>query len=340
MLRRTFLRHTLVGSAVWPLVSAHAKDIGEIIDFHTHFLGPGVKGSLPPDAKVPEPIRQVFDNITDDAKLKASLVAQEIDRRILSSPLETAALEKDETRNQAAKRLNNALAETTHSSSGKLLGLATVDTFGGEVAAQELERAVKELGFVGLFVESAYQDRIISHPSALPVLATASQLKLPVFLHPVQNPTHLDRFGLTSFFQTNLSRATINSIAVASLLESGILDQLPSIQICTSSFAISALLFAEMKMTRPDAQDLLRRHFYVDTAGINPTLMRATIDVLGVDRVVVGTDWPIFRPKSIRARLTQAFVELNLSPDDQQLIASGNARRLLSLGQAGSTPAS
>ena len=331
MQRRAFLQQVLTAPALLHLSSAYAESFGEIIDFHTHFLGPGVKGSLPPDAQVPEPIRQVFDNISDRKKLLASLSSQGIDRRILNSPLETAGLRQGETRLQAARRLNDALAMVTQDSNGRLLALATVDTFGGDASAAELKRAVDDLGCVGLFAESAHGDRIIAHPSAQPVLAMAARLRVPVFLHPVQNPTHLERYGLNSFYQTNLSRATINSIAVASLLESTFLDEHPSLQLCTTTFAISALLFAQMKMTRPDAQALMRRHLYVDTAGISPTLMRATIDVLGVERVVVGTDWPIFRPTSIRARLTQAFKELNLSLHDQQLIASGNARRLLKL---------
>ena len=110
MQRRTFLQQALSASALLHLSSAHAEGFGEIIDFHTHFLGPGVKGSLPPNAQVPEPIRQVFDNISDRKILLASLSSQGIDRRILNSPLETAGLRQGETRLQAARRFGGGYA--------------------------------------------------------------------------------------------------------------------------------------------------------------------------------------------------------------------------------------
>ena len=50
----------------------------------------------------------------------------------------------------------------TQDSNGRLLALATVDTFGGNAAAAELKRAVDDLGCVGLFAESAHGDRIIA----------------------------------------------------------------------------------------------------------------------------------------------------------------------------------
>ena len=44
---------------------------------------------------------------------------------------------------------------------------------------------------------------------------------------------------------------------------------------------------------------LTRRHVYIDTMGLNPVTMRAAIDMLGADHVLMGTDWPIVEEKSV-----------------------------------------
>ncbi len=65
--------------------------------------------------------------------------------------------------------------------------------------------------------------------------------------------------------------------------------------------------------------------------GLNPPTVRYLVDFLGADRVLVGTDWPIWAPVS-RPVLTKVFAEAGITPDQQQLIAEGNANRLLGRG--------
>ena len=48
---------------------------------------------------------------------------------------------------------------------------------------------------------------------------------------------------------------------------------------------------------------------------------------------MVGSDWPIWAPVS-RTKLAKALAEVRLSAEEQSLIASGNASRLLNLRPA------
>ncbi|MEM6534143.1 MAG: amidohydrolase family protein, partial [Pseudomonadota bacterium] len=238
----------------------------------------------------------------------------------------------DEKPESRMARINEAMAETVQRSDGRLLGLATIDAYAGDVAADELSRAVSDLGLVGAFVESASGNEILSAPRARPALEAAAKLNVPVFVHPVQETAQTRQFNLKGFYQTNLGRGAMNSIALAGLLEAGVFDELPTLRTCFSSFAVTAILFGGLfNMTRPDAADLLRQHVYVDTVGVHPTMMRAMIDVLGVDRLVVGTDWPVFRGYSVRDRLIEACYELELSAPYRNMIASENAKRLLGM---------
>ena len=65
--------------------------------------------------------------------------------------------------------------------------------------------------------------------------------------------------------------------------------------------------FGDGQRIRSDAPALARRHVYIDTMGIDPAVIRAAIDLLGADHVVMGTDWPIAVESSVPERLRNAF---------------------------------
>jgi hypothetical protein len=48
--------------------------------------------------------------------------------------------------------------------------------------------------------------------------------------------------------------------------------------------------------------------------------------------VVAGSDWPIAGESPIRAPLTDAMDQANLSRDEQEAVAAGNCMRLLGIG--------
>lgn len=307
----------------------------EIIDFHSHFLPSGFSFNPPPTAVVPPEIERAIRDMGDPERLRAAMEDQGVDLRVINAPLEIAAPAPGESRVSLARRLNDALAEFCAESGGRLLGLASIDAFAGDEGAIELTRAVEELGLAGAFVESAFGDYLISSTRARPTLEAASQLGAPVFVHPVNDPTHTVRFDLPGFFPLNLGRASITATALAGMIESGVFEELPNLRVCFTTFAITSLLFGGLlDMTRPDAPEILRRNVYVDTIGVNATLIRAVADVVGIERVVVGTDWPIFSGYSVRSRLVEAARAMGLDNDEIALIAHANARRLLGLENA------
>jgi len=112
-------------------------------------------------------------------------------------------------------------------------------------------------------------------------------------------------------------------------------DEAPKLQVVVTTLAFGGLLlaggFGNGLNIRSDAPALARRHVYIDTMGLHPALMRAAIDLLGADHVLMGTDWPIVEEKSVPERLAKAFAHAGLSPAEQQMVASGNAMRLLGL---------
>jgi predicted TIM-barrel fold metal-dependent hydrolase len=81
--------------------------------------------------------------------------------------------------------MNDELAALVARHPGRIHGLASVDAYDGERSAREAERAIRDLGLSGLFVDCARGDLLIDAPEARPTLEVASRLSVPVFVHPV-----------------------------------------------------------------------------------------------------------------------------------------------------------
>ncbi len=81
--------------------------------------------------------------------------------------------------------MNDLKTEAVAAHLDRLAALATVDAFGGESAAREAERAVRELGHVGIVIDSSRDGRFLNDPSVRPTLEVAASLKVPVLVHPV-----------------------------------------------------------------------------------------------------------------------------------------------------------
>jgi len=182
-------------------------------------------------------------------------------------------------------------------------------------------------------VESGKKDLLPDAPQARPTLAAAAALGVPVFIHPVTDPPMHKRFARYGRLGVRLARSTINSAALFALLEGGTFDDLPNLRVVVTTLAIGGVLlaggFGDGARLRRDAPALTRRHVYIDTMGLHPVLIRSAVDLLGADHVLVGTDWPIAEEPSVTQRLQTAFAACGLDAAEQQLIASGNALRLL-----------
>ncbi|MEM9738881.1 MAG: amidohydrolase family protein [Pseudomonadota bacterium] len=303
----------------------------EIIDFHAHALPPGLAAPPPPDAPLPPEMRQIIADMANPQRLIQALSSQGVDRRIVSVPLEAIPLRPGETGTDRMRRINDAVAALC-AADDRLSGLATIEAYAGDAGAEELIRAIDQLGLVGCFVESANGTQLIADAVARPTLTAAAERGLPVFVHPVQDMTLSAKYRVNSFYQMNLGRAAITSVALAAMIESDVFESLPNLSVCFSSFAISALVLGGLfDMSRPDAKALLRKHVHVDTVGLSATMLTTMRDLVGIEHMLLGTDWPVFSGYSVRDRLIKATAEAGFSNRERALIASGNARRLFTL---------
>jgi predicted TIM-barrel fold metal-dependent hydrolase len=307
----------------------------EIVDFHNHFVGPAF--ALTTLAGLPPAMRTFWEGVNrqlaEPETLLSSIDGTEIVARVVSTPLEFLADSDGNVPPGTISRINDAVTELVSRNPDRLYGLATVDAFSGEAGGLELTRAVKQLGLRGVFVESAKGDLLPDAPEARPTFAAAAALGVPVFMHPVADPQMDKRFKKYGRLGARLTRSTINAAALFAMLESGMFEEHPNLRVVVTGLALGGMLLAgtsaDGSRLHKNTPEAMRRGVYIDTTGLHPVTLRAAVDLLGPDHVLMGTDWPVVAETAERMR--SALSACDLSADEQQMIASGNALKLLGL---------
>lgn len=280
-------------------------------------------------------LRPDFDDVA--ARL-ASMDAARVDVQLFSSWINLTGYSLATPQALHYSRLfNDLLAETVAAHPDRFRGLCTVPLQSPRDAAAELERAVTELGMVGVEIATTVDGRELDDPDLDPFWATAAELRAPVLIHPVHA---LEGRGVSRYFLSNLvGNPAESTLAIAHMLFGGVLDRHPDLRPVMvhgggfapwqvgrwdNGFDNVAHLTVEHIRTRPS--ELLERvHF--DTVLHDPGRIAALVDFVGIDRVVLGSDYP-FPMGDLTPVDTLDDVE-GLDEVDRGKILGGNVQRLL-----------
>jgi aminocarboxymuconate-semialdehyde decarboxylase len=326
-----------------------------MIDVHTHFLPPELvdeaRAGGAPDGLRTElaggqewmvhrqgfryPLHRTFYDMS--ARLDA-MTAMGIDVGILSvaPTIFMYWLPAAEGRD-FCRRTNDTLATLAKESDGRLCPVATLPMQDPAAAAHELRRAVGQLGLHGAEIGPSVEGEPLDDVALRPVLTAASDLGVPLIVHPSSVSV---RPGLPDFYLTNLVGNPLETtICAARLIFSGTLDALPGLRIVLMHgggylpYQIGRLDHGHR--VRPEAagcRDLPSSYlgrFHYDTITHAARPLEFLVDLVGADHVVYGTDYPFdMGGGSLEAQL--AGVEL--SADDREAIAGGNAAALFGVG--------
>jgi aminocarboxymuconate-semialdehyde decarboxylase len=158
-----------------------------VIDFHCHHVP--ARFAVTAGRFAPASQRARWEAIT--AKLAdESLLLKDIDdghlaARVINIPAGLIADAEGRVPHDTIVAINDHVAALVARHPGRLYGLASVDPYDGERAAREAERAIRDLGLLGLFVDCARGDMLLDAAQARPTLQVAAQFGVPVFAHPV-----------------------------------------------------------------------------------------------------------------------------------------------------------
>jgi predicted TIM-barrel fold metal-dependent hydrolase len=304
-----------------------------MVDFHSHYYNASWYGI----STMPPVVARSWQILTDLPAQIAIMDEVGMAIKVLSAPAASIVPPGGSLPIDQIRRMNQHYAELVQAYPTRFQALATIDPFQGDIAAREVEHAITQLGLGGVCIDCSQGDRFLDVAEAQPTLTTAAQLGIPVFIHPVSPAGYTTRFMQAGgHLGTLLARGTEAAASVLALFRAGIFSKLPNLQIVISLISASAFLFAGMldaeraheEAWQGEAPSTARHHLYVDTFGFDPAAIRYLVQLLGVDHVLLGSDWPI-RPITSYAQAEAAFAAAGLDSAESAAILGGNALRLL-----------
>jgi aminocarboxymuconate-semialdehyde decarboxylase len=201
-----------------------------------------------------------------------------------------------------ARLQNETLAADAKASGGRFEAMGTLPMQTVNGAVRELEHVVHGLGMRSIEMGTHVNGTDLDHPDLRSLWKRIAELNVFVLLHPPFKPVGLER--TTDYFLNNLiSYPTDTTIAAARLIFSGILADLPNLNICLAhgggflpyqigrmDRGFAAHPACKKAITRPPS-DFLRR-FYFDTLTHNTGALDYLCSTVGADRLLYGSDYP------------------------------------------------
>jgi predicted TIM-barrel fold metal-dependent hydrolase len=315
------------------------------IALEEHFLTPGL---TPPPGTGPLASwgPRIGDQLRDLGQERlASMDASGIDLQVISHVAPAAQGLAGPEGVTRAREANDHLAEAVAAHPDRFGGFATLPTADPAAAADELERAVTELGLAGAMINSTLGSNgaFLDEPRFAPLLERFERLDAPLYLHPAPPSAALHEalyHGLPPAVAGRLATGAWGWHAEAGLhvlrmIATGVFDRYPGLRMIVGHCGemvpfmldrIDAMLAPPGLALKPSEYFL--RNIWVTTSGLfslPPVL--CTIEVLGVDRVLFSVDYPFGGNAAGRAMLDA----LPLAPADKAKIAGGNAGQVLRL---------
>jgi predicted TIM-barrel fold metal-dependent hydrolase len=210
-------------------------------------------------------------------------------------------------------------------------------------ALGEMSYALDELNLDGVMLSTSYDGRYPGSPEFDGLLVELNRRHCAVFVHPV-SPIGMDRLEL-DFPASLLEYAFDTARCIANLLRYRVPARFPDIKFIFSHgggalpYLLPRLTLMDHFLTpghklhvEEDRSGLARgmRSFYYDTALASTEPVLALLDqIVGIDRVVFGTDYPQVPENFIQATVDAVVRSKTLDDKKRCEIVRGNALRLI-----------
>jgi aminocarboxymuconate-semialdehyde decarboxylase len=307
------------------------------IDVHAHCIVPAAA------ALINHPLEAPGLLMHDTSTRIAAMDAQGIDVEVLSiNPYWYRAARDEAT--ALIKVQNETLVEFCAASPDRFKAFATAALQYPDLAAQQVEYAVRNLGFRGVGVAGSVAGEELANPKFHPFWAKCEELGVLVFMHPLgtRELEPSGRLAGSGLLTNTIGNPLETTIALSHLIFEGTLDRFPGLKICAahgggflpsyanrSDAVIRCFPDRVGPLPRKNPTAYLREgQLYFDTIVFTPEALRHLIAETGAGQIMIGTDYPF--PWTS----TEVDLVLNtpgLTDDERIAILGGTAARLLGI---------
>ena len=201
-----------------------------------------------------------------------------------------------------SKILNDHIAGLVDEYPRRFIGLATLPMQDADLSIRELERCQSSLGLAGVQIGSHVNGWNLDDERIFPVLEAASELGMAVFVHPWQM-LGKERMGLY-WLPWLVGMPAETALSICSMIFGGVFERLPKLRVAFAhgggafpgiigrlehGFNVRPDIVATANDRNP--RDYIGR-FYVDSLVHEPEMLNYMIELLGSNRIALGSDYP------------------------------------------------
>jgi len=246
--------------------------------------------------------REVEDNCWDAEARMKECNEHHVDVQVLSTvPVMFSYWAKPQDCLQVSRFLNDHIAEIVDRYPKRFIGLGTLPMQDPELAIQELQRC-KDIGLAGVEIGSHVNDWNLNDPNIFPVFEACQDLDMCVFIHPwdMMGKNKMERYWLPWL----VGMPAETSLAICSMIFGGVFEKLPKLRVAFAhgggSFPATVGRVEHGFNVRPDLcavdnainpRDYLGK-FWIDSLVHDPNVLQYVVDLIGADRIALGTDYP------------------------------------------------
>jgi len=234
---------------------------------------------------------------------------------------------------------------------GRFQAFATLPLQSPDAAADELERSVKQDGFLGALTNGHIAKKYLDHPDFEPVLARAEALDVPIYLHPGYPADEIFQI----YYSTTRSKYTEEYqdyifsgsgygwhqevlTQCIRMIAYGVFDRFPKLKVIIGHMGEGLPFYYERivgdmgeptedSLEKPFGQYFQDNFWFTTSAFFQDNLLHLLLKYISVDRVMFATDYPFAGIKEG----TDWFRAVNLPREDKEKIAFRNAENLFGI---------
>ena len=251
-----------------------------------------------------------------------------------------------------AYRLNKGIAEGAMAAYPRRFhAFATLPLQDPKASADELERAVREDGFVGAMTNGIIGNKFLDDVDFEPVLARAEALDVPIYTHPafppkvvfdvyyrINRPEYNKEYQDYIFSGSGYGWHQEVLVQAIRMILSGTFDRFPKLKMIIGHMGEGLPFYfdrivedlgetAEQSLKKPVGQYFRDNFWFTTSAFPRDELLHLLLKHISVDRVMFATDYPFADMK----QQTEWFRAVNLSRVDKEKIAYRNAEKLFGI---------
>jgi aminocarboxymuconate-semialdehyde decarboxylase len=239
-----------------------------------------------------------------------------------------------------AKDCNDSLGQLIKQWPDRFMGLGTLPMQDVNAAITELDRSMTELGLKGAQINDHVNGLPMGEDDFLPFWKAVEEMGAVILFHQSESDTVVKYRSNNYHLNNTIGNLADRTVTYASLVYGGVMDKFPNLKICLShgggytAFGAGRMdrgwqVRSEARATLAQPPSRYLSDFYYDCLTHSEDALRFLIDTVGIDQVVMGSDWPF--DMAVDSPIEWLNGMSSITQDERDAIIKTNLAELLGL---------